>query len=89
MAITIVPTCTILTNCGSATWSVRSNEMCSLEVIPRQVSAQGHFHLGTRWLSMGDPINRELVVNAIHKYQNTWPDSLEARAYMQCPAAQT
>ena len=27
---------------------------------------------------MEDPIDRELVVNAIHKYQNTWPDSLEA-----------
>jgi hypothetical protein len=27
---------------------------------------------------MEDPIDRELVVNAINKNQNTWPDSLEA-----------
>jgi len=43
-----------------------------------QVFSQGHFHLGARWLTMEDPIERELVVNSIHKYQNTWPESLEA-----------
>lgn len=40
--------------------------------------AQGHFNLGARWLVMEDPIDREAVVTAIHKYQNTWPESLEA-----------
>lgn len=48
-----------------------------------KVISQGHFHLGARWLSMEDPIDRELVVNAIHKYQNTWPDSLEAKGRLQ------
>ena len=63
-----------------------------LWLLSAQVSTQGHFHLGARWLSMEDPIDRELVVNAIHKYQNTWPDSLEARAtavgccFCCCPA---
>ena len=48
-----------------------------------KVFSQGHFHLGARWLTMEDPIERELVVNSIHKYQNTWPESLEARGRLQ------
>lgn len=47
-----------------------------------QVFSQGHFHLGARWLTMEDPIERELVVNSIHKYQNTWPESLEAHWWL-------
>ena len=43
-----------------------------------EVAAQGHFSLGGRWLLIDDPIERDAVVNAIHKYQNTWPESLEA-----------
>ena len=46
-------------------------------VLVAEVMAQGHFNLGARWLVMEDPIDREAVVTAIHKYQNTWPDSLE------------
>ncbi|CAK9000001.1 unnamed protein product [Durusdinium trenchii] len=48
-----------------------------------KVAAQGHFSLGARWLLIDDPIERDAVVNAIHRYQNTWPESLEAKGRLQ------
>ena len=49
------------------------------------MAAQGHFSLGARWLLIDDPIERDAVVNAIHRYQNTWPESLEVPNAIKSP----
>jgi len=48
-----------------------------------KATSQGHFSLGSTWIRLDDPIPRETVTKAIHKYQNTWPETLEAKGRLQ------
>lgn len=48
-----------------------------------KATSQGHFSLGSAWIRLDEPIPRETVTKAIHKYQNTWPETLEAKGRLQ------
>ncbi|CAE7456936.1 unnamed protein product [Symbiodinium natans] len=55
----------------------------ALQSYKAKASAQGHFCLGSVWIRLDEPIPRDTVTKAIHKYHNTWPVTLEAKGRQQ------